>query len=450
MELLPSSKKPSVRGDSLWTNPRAWFRNKNLGRGYWVFFSAAFFYDAGFSIYFFLFNLYLFDRGFNERTMGWIGGAMTAGTLVGTLPVGALARRIALRPLLAIIFVASAATNALRTVWVWEPAQIGLAFLAGLAMCGWGVCYLPAVARLTNERNRASGFSLIFSVSVGTAMLGGIVCGYLRQWLGIAGIAIGAAELKRMILLVSCGIVLLGLIPVLRLRVQSPIGEEAKTKIRPERGKWLREWKLRPFLLRFLPSMALWSAVLAAFTPFGNIYLARDLHISMAKIGLIFSAVQVIQFLMGLATPVVFRALGLANGIAAVQIAAALVLGSLAGVTNGKLAVALYLTFAAAQWMSLPGLYNLLMNETPDGDRSTASALMMFFNALAGSIATATAGVLFTRFGYPRVLLGLAVVAFAVALLLRLLITPREASPHDDHDSGCSTLAAPSSRQAEV
>jgi predicted MFS family arabinose efflux permease len=450
MDLLPSSEKPSVRGDSLWTNPRAWFRSKNLGRGYWVFFSAAFFYDAGFSIYFFLFNLYLFDRGFNERTMGWIGGAMTAGTLVGTLPVGALARRIALRPLLAMIFVASAATNALRTVWVWEPAQIGLAFLAGLAMCGWGVCYLPAIARLTNERNRASGFGLIFSVSVGTAMLGGIVCGYLRQWLGMAGIAMQAAEVKRMILLVSCGIVLLGLVPVLRLRVQSPIGEEAKTRIRPERRNWLREWNLRPFLLRFLPSMALWSAVLAAFTPFGNIYLASDLHISMAKIGLIFSAVQVVQFLMGLATPFVFRALGLANGIAAVQIAAALVLALLAGVTNGKLAVALYLTFAAAQWMSLPGLYNLLMNETPDSDRSTASALMMFFNALAGSVATATAGVLFTRFGYPRVLLGLAILALAVALLLRLLIAPREDSPHDDHDSGRSTLAAPSSCQAEV
>jgi MFS family permease len=450
MELLPTSEEPSVRGDSFWRNPRAWFRDKNLGRGYWVFFSAAFFYDAGFSIYFFLFNLYLFDRGFNERTMGWIGGAMTVGTLVGILPAGALARRIALRPLLTMIFVASAATNALRTVWLWEPAQIGLAFLTGLAMCGWGVCFLPAVARLTNERNRTSGFSFIFSVSIGTAMLGGIVCGYLRQWLGMAGIAMRAAEVKRMILLVSCGIVLLGLIPVLRLRVQSQIGEEAKTKIDLERGKWLRAWKLRPFLLRFLPSMALWSAVLAAFTPYGNIYLARDLHISMAKIGLIFSAVQVVQFCMGLATPVVFRVLGLANGIAVIQIAAAVVLGSLARVTNGKLAVALYLTFAAAQWMSLPGLYNLLMNETPDGDRSTASALMMFFNSLAGSAATAGAGVLFTRFGYPPVLLGLAIVALAVALLLRFLIAPRDASPHGDHDSGCSTLAAASSCQAEV
>jgi MFS family permease len=449
MELSPS-EEPLGQAAALWRNPRAWFRMKNLGHGYWAFFSAAFFYDAGFSIYFFLFNLYLFDRGFNERTMGWIGGAMTLGSLVGTLPAGALARRIGLRPLLAIVFIASPATNALRAVWVWEPAQIGLAFLAGLAMSGWGVCYLPAVARLTNERNRASGFSLIFSVSIGTGVLGGIVSGYLRQWLGMAGIAMQAAEAKRLILLVSCGIALLGLIPVFRLRVPSPPKEGAASNIEPERRKWLRAWKLPPFLLRFLLSMALWSAVLAAFTPFGNIYLTRDLHISMAKIGLIFSAVQVVELCMVLVTPVVFRALGLLNGIAVTQITAAVVLGSLAVVTNGKLAVALYLTYAAAEWMSSPGLYNLLMNETPDGDRSTAAALMMFCNALAGSAATAAAGVLFTRFGYPRVLLGLAVVALATALLLRFLISPRDASFHDGHDSGRSTPTASCSCQAEV
>jgi MFS family permease len=413
--LATAHEEKAVR---LWRDPRGWIRERNLSHGYWVFFSAAFFYDAGFSIYFFLFNLYLLDCGFNERAMGWIGGAFTLGSVVGTLPAGVPARRFGVRPLLLALFVTAPILNAVRTLWMWEPAQIGLAFLAGLAMCSWGVCFLPAVARLTSERNRTTGFSLIFSVSVGTSMLGGIVCGYLREWLGHAGIALEPAEVKRLILLASCAVALAGLVPALRLRVPEPAGQEDPTQ---QRGAWPFR-NLRPFLKRFLPLMALWAAVLAAFTPYANIYLERDLHISMARIGLIFTAVQLVQFSMGVLTPYLFRRIGLMNGIAATQMAAALVLGLLAGAHNQTLAVALYMTFAAAQWASSPGLYNLLMNETRDAERSSAAAMTMFSNALSGSAATAMAGVLFTGFGYPRVILGLAVMAAGISLLFRFLV----------------------------
>jgi MFS family permease len=409
---------------SFWRHPAAWLREKNLSRGYWVFFSAAFFFDAGFAIYFFLFNLYLLDYRFNERAMGWIGGAMTLGSLVGTLPAGALAQKIGLRPLLIVLFVTAPLVNAIRAVWVWEPAQIGLAFLVGLAMSSWGVCFLPGIARLTTEKNRTAGFSLILSASVGTSMLGGVVCGYLRQWLGMAGFAMRAADVKRVILLGSCAIVFVGLIPVLRLHIPSQPREETGLDGEAHRWSWLRAWKLNPFLWRFLPLMALWSAVLAAFTPFANVYLTRELHIQMTQIGLIFSAVQVLQLFTGLLTPFVIRALGLVKGIAATQMLAAVVLGLLAGTRNGPLAVGLYLTFSAALWMSSPGLYNLLMNETPDAERSAAAAMTLFCNALAGSVATAAAGILLTRFGYPPVLFSLAIVALAVALLFRSLLAP--------------------------
>jgi hypothetical protein len=293
-------------------------------------------------------------------------------------------------------------------------------------MCSWGVCVLPAVARLTTEKSRTAGFSLIFSVGVGTSMLGGIVCGYLRQWLGMAGIAMQPVDVKRLILLASCGVVLAGLIPVLRLRMPAQAEEEVVANTEPERKNWLRRWNLRPFLVRFLPLMALWSAVLAAFTPFANVYLERNLRVPMTQIGLIFSTVQVIQLCMGLVTPIVFRALGLMNGIAVTQIGAAAMLGCLAMATNQKLSILLYLTFSAAQWMSAPGLYNLLMDETPDKERGTAAALTMFWNALFASAATAGAGVLLTRFGYPPVLLGLAVMALTIAVLLRFLISPQQ------------------------
>ncbi|HEY1648817.1 MAG TPA: MFS transporter [Terracidiphilus sp.] len=420
MDSLAAPAPAAARKSSYWRDPSAWLRNLKLSRDYWIFFSAAFFFDAGFSIYFFLFNLYLLDRGFNERAMGWIGGAATLGSLIGTLPAGIPVRRFGVRPMLVLLFLSAPLLNAARATWVWEPAQIGLAFLSGLAICTWGVCFLPAVARLTSDENRTAGFSLIFSVSVATSMLGGIVCGYLREWLAHAGIAMQPAEVKRLILLTSCAVVLFGLIPVLRLRIPAQPDVERVSDSKPKTSFFKQ--RLHPFLVRFLPSMALWSAVLAAFTPFANIYLVRDLHVSMARIGLIFTAVQLVQFCMGLVTPSLFRKMGLMNGISATQAAAAVVLASLAAAHNQTLAIALYMTFSAAQWASSPGLYNLLMNEVPDAERSSAAAMTMFSNALSGSIATALAGTLFTRFGYPPVLWGLALTGFGVSLLFRFLV----------------------------
>ena len=52
-----------------------WLTGKKLSRSFWVFFAVAFCFDLGFAVYFFLFNLYLVDFRFNERTIGLVGGA---------------------------------------------------------------------------------------------------------------------------------------------------------------------------------------------------------------------------------------------------------------------------------------------------------------------------------------------------------------------------------------
>jgi hypothetical protein len=179
---------------------------------------------------------------------------------------------------------------------------------------------------------------------------------------------------------------------------------------------------MNSFLLRFLPSMALWTAVLASFTPFANVYLSKNLHIPLLQIGAIFSLAQVIQLCVGLLTPLVFRMLGLVNGIVATQVATAAAIACLAGTHDRRLAVALYLSFSATQWMSSPGLYNLLMSRVPDKERSSASAMTMFCNAVLQSCATAGAGILFAEFGYPRVLVGIAALALITALLFGTLV----------------------------
>ena len=410
------------RGTSFFKNPASWLQQKELGHGFWRFFAVAFFFNAGFSVYLFLFNLYLLDFHFNERDIGLLGGAMTLGSLTGTLPAGWLARKIGLRPVLFFSLIVPPQLFALRATWMWEPAQLVMAFLAGALMSTWGVCFIPAVARLTTEKNRPSAFSLLFSVGIGTGALGALVCGYLPKWFLMAGFNLQAAGVKRLILIVSCCVVLLGIFPMMKLHLPAPSEAKEPAVIEPVGRQLFQRLKAHSFLLRFLPVMALWATIEAAFTPFSNVYLSRQLHTPLAHIGLIFSAGQILQLCMALLAPVVFRFLGLINGIVTIQVAIALALGAMAVAGGGKFAIGFYLTFCAIQWMSFPGLNSLLTNETQDKDLSMASAVMMFCNALAGAATTATAGALYTRFGYPPVLAGIACIAAVIAILFRALL----------------------------
>src|SRR5437763_1207493 len=165
--MLESLSAPAEEAASL-SNPSRW----QFNRRFWRFFTAAFFFDAGFALYFFLFNLFLADLHYSERAIGSVNAALTLGSLIGTLPGGEFTRRWGIRPLLLICFSAAPLLGIARALCSSLAQQIVFAFLMGLAMSCWGVCFLPTVARLTTPRTRSSAFSLIFAVSVATSALG--------------------------------------------------------------------------------------------------------------------------------------------------------------------------------------------------------------------------------------------------------------------------------------
>ena len=160
--LLESNPAPSCNEKVIqfWRNPVDRLRQEKLSHGFWVVFTAAFFFDFGILIYVFMFNLYLLDLHFNDRSIGLVNGAAILGSVAGTLPAGLLARRIGIRPVLIGCFVIAPLLCVLRAAATGEASQIILGFSSGLAMSSWGVCLLPAVARTTTEANRPSAFSL--------------------------------------------------------------------------------------------------------------------------------------------------------------------------------------------------------------------------------------------------------------------------------------------------
>jgi MFS family permease len=367
------------------------------------------FFDLGLSIYFLLFNLFLIGHGFTEKTLGFLTSAMAVGNIAGTIPAGYLARKLGLQRTLLVFFILATAIFLARSLTLSHICQLTLAFLSGLTLATWAVCLSPTVAQLTSERIRPFAFSLVFSVGIVIPALGGLAGGILPGWLARTALPIHSLEPLQMVLVAACGIFAMGIWPILKLQLTLA---HVITKTRST---------FNPFLLRFLPAVALWGMVDYSFSPFANVYFARHLQMSLPRIGLVFSLSQFAQVLAVLAAPFAFRKFGLVAGIVYIQIATSFALGSLAIARGTTTAAFIYVGYAALQ-CSEPGMYSLLMSRVPPSERAGASALNVLVISLAQAVAAAVSGASFVRFGYPTVLGVTAGVALAAAFLFRLLL----------------------------
>jgi hypothetical protein len=127
---------------------------------YWTFLLAENLYDIGLYIFVLLYSLYLLDLGFREDFLGW-GYQRNERRGYRRLPSGGGHRK-------------KAGTEANRGLRIGRrghavcfalgrtgrPWLIGTAFVAGAISSVWAVSVVPMVAALTNDRNRALGYSI--------------------------------------------------------------------------------------------------------------------------------------------------------------------------------------------------------------------------------------------------------------------------------------------------
>jgi predicted MFS family arabinose efflux permease len=382
-------------------------------RSFWIFFGASLLFNFGFSAYFFLYNLYLVDLNYVEASIGRIMAAMSLGTVAGTLPVGMLAGRFGLRRTLLVCLPLASLASAARACLPYYTAQLAFAFVTGLTLCAWGVCLAPSVARLTNESTRPFAFSVIFASGIGMAGVGALSAGRLPALLqsaipgGLQHTAISSLQAKQITLLLACAAAMLAVLPLASLRLG----------MRTEQARMLR--RPHPFLLRFLPVIALWSFITSAFAPFATVYFTRHFTIPLERVSTIFSISQAAQCAGVLLAPFVLRLLGLGSSVMWTQLAAACGLAALAATHTASHAIWIYWVYIAMNYMSEPALFSLLMERVPQDQRSSASSMNMLVASLVQSFAAAIAGSAITRLGYGPVFCGLALCACASAILFR-------------------------------
>lgn len=394
----------------LWHGARFWLSSKRLGRPFWNFFAISFLFDLGLYIFFFLFNLYLLDRGFREDFIGRVASANAIGSIVSCLPSGWLAQRAGLRRALLTCMIGVALIASSLALVPSRHAIVVLSFFLGAASTIWAVAIAPATAQLTNEKNRQLGFSLIFSSGIAVGLLGSMAASRVPGWLTHINRSISVIQAKQATLLMGCAIVAIGAWPAVRLQfVPVPVtGRQAYPR--------------NPALYRFLIVVAVWTLGAGAFVPFYNVYFSQYLHMGLEHIGVVHSISQIFQALAILIAPFILRKYGVVAGIVYMQLATALALGSLAAVHAVSAAIVLYTVYTAFQWMSEPAIYSLLMSTVPPAEQAGASALNFLVISFAQSIATALAGVAFVRFGYPAVLGVTAGIALATAVLFRSML----------------------------
>jgi len=393
-----------------------------LGRPFWVFFTAALFLDFGFDLYFFLYNLFLLSLHYDERAIGMIGSSLTLGNLVGTIPVGILARRFGLQRLLLFCFIAAPLICIVRVHVPGMAGQIVFAFLTGVALSAWPVCFAPAVAKLTTEDTRVFAFSITFATGIGTGTLAGLAGGYIPVLFHSASKLSSPTAGMRVVLIGAAAIAMLGAIPVSKLRI-APAPE-------PDSRKLL---VFHPFLLRFLPAFAMWSLVTGSFVPFAPVFFKKQLGISLQHVGMIFSASELVQFCAVLLIPLLYRRVGATAGIVVAQLATAATAMVLGRVHSAPNAVTWYLLFAGAQFTAGPGIYGMLMSKMPESDRGSASAMQNIVGALSQAAASALTGQLIIRSGYGTVFALNAIVATSSALVMVLCLSGGTDRDHVDH-----------------
>ncbi len=378
----------------------------NLGADFWTYLIAASFYHLGLFIFVLVYNLHLTDLGFDESFVGFVTSAMTAGSIAGALPGGWLAQRLGLRFMLLTCFIAVPAVGMLRTIVQTETNLLATAFVAGVLFSFWVVCIAPVITGLVPKSLRARAFSLFFATSISTGILGGLFGGRLPEWFVSDGTQ--SFSPNQATALVGCAVTALALLPGIRIR--------RLAKPQSQAGRYPRS----RFVFRFLPIIFVWNLAIGAFNPFFNVYFVDRLRLPVERLGDLFASAQVVQVAAILAAPFLLLRFGAVKSISAMQGAAGLGLLFLAIEEPLWLPCAAYLLYMSFQWMSEPGLHDLLMSQVEERERTAASSLNYTTIFTAHAIAATCAGWAISHWGYSLVLAWAAGIAALAAILFRV------------------------------
>jgi predicted MFS family arabinose efflux permease len=350
-----------------------------------------FVFNAGYSVYLFLFNFFLAAQGQNEARMGSLTGAMVLGGVLGALPAPRAANRFGSVRTLAISLLFSGVFLALRLCPVPFLVQWIFAAASGFFLIGWTVLIFPLIAATVPQERRASAFQLLYGLATGAGCIGAIIGGNLPGLCARFLPLLSQPGRERLVLLAAAALVCLSALSLPHAQSAEPV--TILTRLRPTRR-----------LAGLLAISAFWAFLLGAMNPFSGIYFLAQFRMGISAIGGFFFLVQAVAalglFLLGASRLSSLPARKLFLGS---QLLVAL---SFLGLSAHLLwlAEAAYLLFMLAQQCSQPALQSLLLHSASASERNSIAGWNTLFTAIFQSIAAQAFGIIWGHWGYAAIL----------------------------------------------
>ncbi len=356
---------------------------------------------AAMGIYNLLFNFFVLSLGHNEAFIGKLVSLNHASIIVMAL-LSAMLMRTVRRKWVLIGGIGLSAVSVLLMVLVPEQWVIlGMSVLLGGAQCLINISIAPFLMESSGEEERTYLFSTAFALQMAAMFGGNWAGGKLPGWLIAAGLAGDVEAGYRIALLVMAGLTLLGLIPVLRMRVVPFLHNETPEKVNlPELLKQSRN------MGKLVTPVLLTSLGAGLIMPFMNVFFRHIHHQTDEMIGLVFAFGSLAMGLGMVAAPPLAERFGkvqlftLSRGL---SLPFLLLLGTSPWFGLAALA---YNVRIMLMNMAGPVYQNFVMDEVEPGLRPVAASMLTVSGSLGWGISSMISGWLQVNYGFGPAFVG--------------------------------------------
>ncbi len=392
-----------------------WRRMAGLSRNAKLYLSTVAINGLGYNITWLFLTLFILARGNDKTFLGLFMSLISLAALFLSIPMGILTSRIGCKRAVLVGLLLGIVANVLLALSPFD----GLLLLAA-AMFGAGNALRMAagpafIAQNVVDEDRATAFSLNFSLTTLTGFVGSMIGGLMPAWFAIL-LHVGPESVPayRATLLVACGVLGLSTIPLLMIREQSRPSQDATGETILFMRSLLRRdilWLMAPQLI-----IALGAGLLI---PYLNVFLKERFAIADSLLGLTFAISQLLVGLGALSAPMLAERWGELCTVVATQLLSIPLLLTLGFAPVLWAAIAAFWLRGVLMNMGAPLYTTFAMRLAREEEQGTVGAMLGMSWSVGQMLGPGISGAVQQRAGFTPLFLTTGATYLVATLLLR-------------------------------